>query len=592
MAATGPDYHVSVTGSDDNDGSAEAPLETISAAADRAQPGDTVTVHEGTYRERVDPPRGGTSDEDRIIYRAAEGESVVVKGSEIVDGWAPAGDQVWTVSLSNDFFGDYNPFADRIRGDWFEGGDRDHHTGCVYIDGTALTEAASDDDLLADEASAPGWYAEVADEETTIWARFGRSDPADSLVEVTVRRAVFYPDEPGRDYLTVRGFTMRHAATQWAPPTVEQIGLVGTHWSKGWVIEDNVISHSRCTGLTLGKYGQGVDDIGATAERFNRMVREALANGWEKGSVGHHVVRNNVIHDCGQSGIVGSLGAAFSEVAENHISDINQERLLDGPERAGIKFHGPIDTVIRHNRIHHAHLGVWVDWMAQGTRVTGNLLYGNRANDLYVEVNHGPFLVDNNLMLSDTALLNRSQGGAYAHNLLAGDVERVVDGDRTTPYHEAHSTAIAGMSGFEGGDDRFYNNCFVGHTGLAPYDDDAGYPVWMDGNVFLGGAQPSSHEPDAVERPDADPDVRLADDGEAVRLDLEVEEWLGVETQLVTTERLGEARVPGVPYTAPDGSPVRLDADYFAEGRDASNPAPGPFAQPGELAPPLDVWPR
>jgi alpha-L-arabinofuranosidase len=38
----------------------------------------------------------------------------------------------------------------------------------------------------------------------------------------------------------VRGFTMRHAATPWAPPTAEQIGLIGTHWSKGWIIEDNV----------------------------------------------------------------------------------------------------------------------------------------------------------------------------------------------------------------------------------------------------------------------------------------------------------------------------------------------------------------
>ncbi len=55
-----------------------------------------------------------------------------------------------------------------------------------------------------------------------------------------MRRTVFYPDQPGRNYITVRGFTLRHAATPWAPPTAEQIGLIGTHWSKGWIIENNV----------------------------------------------------------------------------------------------------------------------------------------------------------------------------------------------------------------------------------------------------------------------------------------------------------------------------------------------------------------
>ena len=33
-----------------------------SAAARLVQPGDVITVHEGVYRERVNPPRGGASD--------------------------------------------------------------------------------------------------------------------------------------------------------------------------------------------------------------------------------------------------------------------------------------------------------------------------------------------------------------------------------------------------------------------------------------------------------------------------------------------------------------------------------------------------
>jgi hypothetical protein len=80
-------YHVSSTGADANPGTEAKTFKTISAAASVAGPGDTITVHEGVYRERINPPRGGSSDRKRIVYQAAKGEEVVIKGSEIVKGW-------------------------------------------------------------------------------------------------------------------------------------------------------------------------------------------------------------------------------------------------------------------------------------------------------------------------------------------------------------------------------------------------------------------------------------------------------------------------------------------------------------------------
>ena len=88
-AASAAEIHVSVKGTDNNDGSAGKPFRTISAAARVAQPGDVITVHAGTYRERVTPPRGGESDARRIVYQAAPGEAVVLKGSEVVRDWKP-----------------------------------------------------------------------------------------------------------------------------------------------------------------------------------------------------------------------------------------------------------------------------------------------------------------------------------------------------------------------------------------------------------------------------------------------------------------------------------------------------------------------
>jgi alpha-L-arabinofuranosidase len=85
-AAAASEYHVAATGNDANPGTQVKPFKTISAAAKVAQPGDTVTVHAGTYHERVNPPRGGPSDDKRIVYQAAPGEKVIITGSEVVKG--------------------------------------------------------------------------------------------------------------------------------------------------------------------------------------------------------------------------------------------------------------------------------------------------------------------------------------------------------------------------------------------------------------------------------------------------------------------------------------------------------------------------
>lgn len=69
------EYHVKPTGSDVACGDAEHPFATISKAAQMASPGDTVIVHEGVYREQVNPRRGGLSEHERITYCGAEGEA-------------------------------------------------------------------------------------------------------------------------------------------------------------------------------------------------------------------------------------------------------------------------------------------------------------------------------------------------------------------------------------------------------------------------------------------------------------------------------------------------------------------------------------
>ena len=407
------EFHVAINGNDANPGTKAAPLRSIQRAAELAQPGDAINVHRGVYRERINPPRAGISPTKRIVYRAALGEKVEIKGSEVIKGWEKLEQDTWKVTLTNSFFGNFNPYSNLIQGDWFEPKGRQHHTGAVYLNGEWLTEAAKLEDVLKPASDTPLWYGQVDDKATTIWAQFKGANPNEQLVEINVRQTVFYPDKPFRDYITVRGFVLKQAATPWAPPTAEQIGLLGTHWSKGWIIENNVISHSICSGIALGKYGDQWDNTSTnTAEGYVQTVQRALQNGWNKQTIGHHIVRNNDISHCEQAGIVGSLGAAFSTVSGNAIHDVHVRQLFSGAEMAGIKFHGAIDSVIRSNHLYRTCRGLWLDWMAQGVQVSGNLFHDNLSEDVFVEVNHGPFLVDNNLLLSKTSLLDMSEGGA------------------------------------------------------------------------------------------------------------------------------------------------------------------------------------
>jgi alpha-N-arabinofuranosidase len=402
-------------------------------------------------------------------------------------------------------------------------------------------------------------------------------------VEINVRRAVFYPEKPGMNYITVRGFTLRNAATPWAPPTAEQVGLIGTHWSKGWIIENNTISHSLCSGIALGKYGDEWDNRAESAEGYVGTINRALKNGWNKETIGQHIVRNNHISHCEQTGVVGSLGCAFSVVTGNTIHDIHVRQLFGGAEMAGIKFHGAIDVEIRGNHIYRTDRGLWLDWMAQGTRVTGNLFHDNRDQDLFVEVDHGPFLVDNNIFLSPTTLLDVSQGGAYVHNLIAGGTHLNAFDGRMTPFHKAHSTEVAGLHNNPCGDDRFYNNLFVERGDLSPYDA-ARLPVWMDGNVFLKAAKPSKHEKDPLVKPEFDPVLKLVEKADGFYLQVQFDKaWAAQRTRkLVTADLLGKAAIPNLPYEQPDGAPIRINTDYFGKQRNEANPTPGPFENPGQ----------
>ncbi|MGJ7032455.1 right-handed parallel beta-helix repeat-containing protein [Niabella hirudinis] len=604
---TGREFHVAQKGNDANSGSAAQPFKTIMAAAGKALPGDIITVHAGIYREQITPPRGGNSDQERIVYRAAKGEQVTIKGSEVVKNWKQLQNDTWELRLPNSFFGSFNPYKDQISGDWFTPTPRGrkYHRGAVYLEGQWLMEAAKADEVMQPAGGKdPLWWAEVDSTTTTIRAQFKNADPNKKMVEINVRPMVFYPDKPFINYITVSGFTLEQAATNWAPPTAEQQGLIGTHWSRGWIIENNKVQYSKCVGIALGKYGDGHDNNQTeSAEGYVGTINRALAFGWNKGTIGGHIVRNNEVAYCEQTGIVGSMGCAFSIIEHNDIHDIHVKRLFTGAEMAGIKFHGAVDVQIRDNRIYRTNMGVWLDWMAQGAQVKNNLFYDNGI-DLFLEVDHGPMLVSNNIMLSKKSLLMNSSGAAFVHNLFSGGMDVVSYDSRLTPYHLPHSTFVKALHDNPGGDVQFVNNLFVNGANASQYSK-ALLPVVFEGNVYTKGSVPAravqgskrlgemtAQGKEAMKKYNAQPategnavmdttfDAAVTLTGEGPNRYLEItlkKQWQQQKRTWVTTGSLNKALVPDLPFENTDGSPLKIDTDFWGKKRKASSPAPGPF---------------
>jgi hypothetical protein len=629
-----------------------------------AVPGDTVLVHGGVYREWVKPAHAGLSDTRRITYRAAPGQRVVIKGSEVVSTWVPEGRGVWRAELDNSLFGEFNPFATTIDGDWMvfaTKGEPRKHLGEVYLDGVSFFEVTSREAL---DRPAPSrtrdewtgqpvpldpwraqrrWYASVDGAATTVWADFGEADPNAALVEVNVRRSVFYPAEHGIDFITVSGFEMAQAASPYCPPTADQPGLVGPNWAKGWIIEDNTIHDAKCSAVSIGKEASTGDNW--FTKRLDKpgyqyqleAVFAARHIGWSRERIGSHIIRRNTIFNCGQNAIVGHLGGVFSRIEDNHIYNIGNKHEWYGYEIAGIKLHAAIDVEIRHNLIHDCSLGTWLDWQAQGTRLTGNVYYHNNR-DVFIEVSHGPYLADHNVFASSAALELQSQGGAFVHNLIVGTVRVDQVLDRATPYHLPHSTEVAGVAVVYGGDDRFVGNIFVGggedvsafdyaysQEGLDPPDNvffgTAGYrghpasfeeyldlvasqlpgddlaavkgvkqPVYLAGNVYLAGAQPSHTEGSPAQWA-AEGRAEVAKEEDGVYLEIDLPEGFDQHRlPLVTTAALARVRLVDADYENPDGSPLALDRDLVGAVRGGDSAA-GPLVALGAGHNRVRIWP-
>ena len=671
-------YYVDIKARYDGDGSKKRPFKTISEAAKIAEPGDEVIVEPGIYREQVIPKNGGREDA-RITYRSSKPLGATITGSEVLTGWKHFKGDVWTAKVDNGIFAGYNPYTTYVCGDWYFA-PTIRHTGSVVLNGRMMYETSSLEECIEGKADPCAWnqeeseykwfcvqegesssfsgeereYVVNAPKDTTegkytvFYANFKGLDPNRQSVEIFARRNCFMPDRNGLNYITVSGFKICNGATTWAPPASYQDGLIGPHWSRGWIFEDLEVFNARCCGISLGKYRDPANDMYFYQEHLKsptQMERDAVCrgqfHGWLKEKVGSHIVRRCEVHHCEQTGIVGRMGAVFSTIEDCHIHHICNSQQLGGAETAGIKLHAAIDVTIRRNIIHDSIEGVWLDWEAQGARVTQNLMYNNQrpagrtpaqgamfSTDIFIEVGHGPTLIDNNVLMSSVAITIPSEGIAVVHNLIMGGfslinsgVDSVVNGQREpryTPYHIPHRTEVCGFMTILHGDDRIYNNIFVQNVkpsdpsktpadcdyevvGTAPFDIFPTYEEWfaksmpdtepdmgklaefhfghlpcaLGGNVYLNGATICKNDLTSLEVKRKKAKITLKGSTIKNNLDSLVGDF---RTGMINSEILGYAFEPDQRFENPDGSPITFDRDIFGNKRGAKV-VPGPFAE-------------
>ena len=431
-------YHVdqrAADAADDNPGTAEAPWKTLARAgtATELQPGDTVLVHSGVYREHVDLTVSGEPDKP-ITFAAAPGARVVIKGSELVtskwermtnlsdkpEPYPNAYARVWRTKLGEemftdpDFAGAYQDPAQR----W---------VSQVFIDETHPLQRIGVPRIYPNEGySRLRQVGRGLEDITTDSFFFDPSDgmlylnlsgdPAWYVIEVGVRGFVL--TARNCHDVVIRGFEMRHnrqPGGQWP--------MVSLHTCERVLLEDCSVryadfgglslyknKHSRVSGCDLshnGNNGLGMsycEDTVVEDSAFMFNNYRHFHAGWHAG--GAKLIPGNVrvtIQRC---------EAAYNEVSPGIWFDY---------DNADIRI---LDNVVHHN----GECGIFFEINKGGGIIANNLVYSNQSRGIYISGSQHTWVVNNTVADNNCGIVAMPRGDDWPledvhilNNLLLGN---------------------------------------------------------------------------------------------------------------------------------------------------------------------------
>ncbi len=302
---------------------------SIQSMVDAAAPGATVMVPAGIYRETVTITKPITL----IGEPGAE-----IRGSDDWStGWAPSG-SYWLRGTVPNFGTGTWPCASGRQCDWPEQ---------VFIDGRPLQQVAS--------SPRTGQFAVNGARQVVL-----ADDPAGHVVEVTTRQYWII----GRaDNVTIRGFTMKHAATP------AQQGALSNGGHANWTIEGNTLSDAHGADVAL----DGASGLRLAGNDISRGGQLGVTIDATSGAV----VSGNTIHDnnteaFSQDWEAGGLKATHSS------GSVVSENVVAGNDGAGIWFDmNCSQTTVSNNRVHdNTRTGISYEISTTG-QIQGNAVWEN-----------------------------------------------------------------------------------------------------------------------------------------------------------------------------------------------------------------------
>jgi hypothetical protein len=279
------------------DGTRERPWKTITRAAEKAGPGDTVIIRDGTYREHVTIKTSGT-EQAPIHFVAAPGAHVLLTGADRLSGWQKVEGalSIYRVPWTHRFIGWSRYMAHP---------DDEYHRligRCeqVAIDGYLLRQ------VLEARQLAPGTFCvDLTNQVLLVWDA-GSRDLSKVSVEASVRPEILKVEGA---YVQVRGLHFRFAANMAQHGAVVMTGghdmledctLDSMNSSgAGFTGEHQVVR--RCDFRDNGQLGFGAS--GAHELLFTECLVEnnntkGFDRGWEAGGDKLVLCRNAVLDQC------------------------------------------------------------------------------------------------------------------------------------------------------------------------------------------------------------------------------------------------------------------------------------------------------
>jgi hypothetical protein len=374
--------------SNQNIGTVELPLKTISKAAEIAQAGDSVIVKAGIYREAVILQNNGTPQAP-IRFAADPMGSVVVTGADVITNWKQLPEQpsIYYVPWEYQFI--INHLKD--------GTPVEHHPGDapiwgraeqVIVDGYQLAPVGKLDELIKqihpksseiaskvpDPKDPNTWYGmfavDTSKKELYLWLADG-SDPNNHHVESASRGLIFgtnpWMNPKGVENVQVHGFIFRYGASFPQRPAV---------WLHG---QNNLVENCIIEDMSGGGVGVG-------------------------GTMRHCVVRR-----CGHTG-----GGA------NNDNFLNEECLWEGNcwkpisrgwDAGGFKLAWSNGGVFRRCIFrHNGGPGLWFDIHVHNVLVTECVFQENELSGLFIEISRD-ITVLHNLVIGNCA---KAEGNTWS----------------------------------------------------------------------------------------------------------------------------------------------------------------------------------